>query len=189
VFDLPGDVAVRPTARRSDPVGGEVHGKVRFEGVSFRYPAERPWTLQAAGLLVAPGTTRAIVGETGSGTTTLGSLVARLDAPGVGAVGIDAANRLVAALPDGYDTVVAARGYRFSGGERRRLAIARMLLRNPRILVLDEATIAIAHRLSKVRNADQVVVLDGGRIVEHGRHEDLLAAGGRYARLAGKLTR
>ena len=114
---------------------------------------------------------------------------------------------LVRSLPDGLDTVVGERGYRFSGGEKQRIAIARTILRNPPILVLDEATsaldtqteravqqalerlaegrttIAIAHRLSTVRDADQIVVLDQGRVVEVGAHEDLLARGGRYASL------
>jgi ATP-binding cassette subfamily B protein len=117
---------------------------------------------------------------------------------------------LVASLPDGYDTIVGERGYRFSGGEKQRMAIARTVLRNPPVLVLDEATssldtqteyavqaelerlaegrttITIAHRLSTVRDADQIVVLDRGQIVERGTHEELLDRGGTYAGLVAR---
>jgi ATP-binding cassette subfamily B protein len=238
-----------------------VRGNVAFEDVWFRYGDE--WTLRDISFAVPAGTRTAIVGETGSGKTTLGYLVARLYEPQEGRVTIDgvdvrdlsldsladavgvvsqetylfhatvrenlrfakpdatdaeleaaaAAARIhhvVEALPEGYETVVGERGYRFSGGEKQRIAIARTILRNPPILVLDEATssldteteaavqdaldrlaegrttIAIAHRLSTIRAAEEIVVLDRGTVVERGRHEELLALGGRYAALVDR---
>ncbi|MEU0739874.1 ABC transporter ATP-binding protein [Streptomyces sp. NPDC006134] len=119
----------------------------------------------------------------------------------------------IASLPDGYDTVVGERGHRFSGGEKQRLALARTILRDPPVLVLDEATsaldtrteaavqeavdalsahrttITIAHRLSTVRGADQIVVLDAGRVAERGTHEELLERDGRYAALVRRDAR
>lgn len=116
-------------------------------------------------------------------------------------------DELIASLPDGLDTVVGERGYRLSGGERQRLTIARLLLAHPRVVILDEATahldstseaavqaalgealegrtaVVIAHRLSTIRSADLILVVEDGRIIERGRHADLLAAGGRYAEL------
>jgi ATP-binding cassette subfamily B protein len=117
---------------------------------------------------------------------------------------------LIASLPDGYDTIVGERGYRFSGGEKQRMAIARTILRNPPVLVLDEATssldtqteyavqaelerlaegrttITIAHRLSTIRDADQIIVLDHGRVAERGTHEELIERGGLYAALVAR---
>ena len=120
---------------------------------------------------------------------------------------------VIAALPDGYNTIVGERGYRLSGGEKQRLAIARMLVKDPAVVILDEATshldsenealvqqalstalhnrtaIVIAHRLSTIQDADLIAVIDGGRIVERGRHDELRARGGLYADLYNTLVR
>jgi ATP-binding cassette subfamily B protein len=256
-LDEPVDIGEKPEALTDVPSSDVV-----FDRVWFGY-GEGAWTLEDVSFTVPEGTTTALVGETGSGKTTLGYLAARLYDVGRGTVSIggvdvrdltfdtlaelvgvvsqetylfhasvrenlrfakpDATDaeleaaaeaarihHVIAALPDGYDTVVGERGYRFSGGEKQRIAIARTILRNPPILVLDEATssldtetersvqealdrlsrgrttIAIAHRLSTIREADQIVVLDHGRVVEIGRHDDLILAGGRYAALAAR---
>ncbi|CAN5727878.1 ABC transporter ATP-binding protein [soil metagenome] len=122
-------------------------------------------------------------------------------------------HHVIAALPDGYDTVVGERGYRLSGGEKQRLSIARMLLKDPAVVILDEATshldseneahvqqalataldgrtsIVIAHRLSTIAAADQILVMDGGRVVERGRHDELMVASGLYSELYATLVR
>jgi len=282
-LDQPIDIEEKP-----DAISVAKAGDVEFDQVWFRYeaasadgravgarpdePPELPsaapargdeWTLQDVSFTVPAGTTTALVGETGSGKTTLGYLVARLYDTTLGRITIggldirdlsfqalsnlvgvvsqetylfhasvrenlrfakpDATDEeieaaaeaarihhVIASLPEGYDTIVGERGYRFSGGEKQRMAIARTILRNPPILVLDEATssldteterlvqealdrlaegrttIAIAHRLSTVRDADQIIVLDHGLVVERGRHDELVLAGGRYSALAAR---
>jgi ATP-binding cassette subfamily B protein len=257
-LDLPVDIEEPASPRSLERVAGEI----AFDNVSFGYEGNGR-TLEDLTFGVPAGTTTAIVGETGSGKTTLGYLVARLYDVEAGAVRIDGVDvrelsfetlarlvgvvsqetylfhasvrenlrfakpdatdeeieqaaraaqihHVIEALPQGYETIVGERGYRFSGGEKQRIAIARTILRNPPILVLDEATsaldtqterlvqealerleegrttIAIAHRLSTVRDADQIVVLDRGRLVERGTHEELLELGGRYAALVAR---
>jgi ATP-binding cassette subfamily B protein len=255
-LDLPVDIVERPNARALS----DVRGDVRLRGVWFRYAPQAPWTLEQIEAEIPAGTRTALVGETGSGKTTLAYLVARLYEPERGSVSIDGTDirdvtlaslaatvglvsqetylfhasirenlrfacpdasddeiedaaraaqihELISSLPEGYETPVGERGYRFSGGEKQRIAIARTVLRNPPVLILDEATsaldteteravqqaldelargrttIAIAHRLSTIRDADQILVLDSGRIAERGTHGELVELGGRYAAL------
>ncbi len=258
-LDLPVDIA-----EPEHPVAvGPVRGEVRLDGVGFSYAGPDRPTLNGIDVTVPAGHSLAIVGETGSGKTTLSYLIPRLYDVTSGRVQIDGvdvrdmsfdaltaavgvvsqetylfhasvaenlrfakpdatdAELVMAArvaqihehlesLPDGYDTVVGERGYRFSGGEKQRLAIARAVLRDPPILVLDEATsaldtqteqavqeaidaasagrttITIAHRLSTIHDADEIIVLDRGEIAERGRHDELLALGGRYAALVNR---
>jgi ATP-binding cassette subfamily B protein len=259
-LDLPVDIA-EPAVPVAVP--GRVRGEVRLGDVGFSYAGTGGPALRDIDVTVPAGHRLAIVGETGSGKTTLSYLIPRLYDVTSGSVTIDGVDvrdmsfdalaaavgvvsqetylfhasvadnlrfakpsatddELVAAarvaqihdhlmsLPDGYDTVVGERGYRFSGGEKQRLAIARAVLRNPPILVLDEATsaldtqteqavqeaidalsagrttITIAHRLSTIRDADEIIVLDGGEIAERGTHDELLARGGRYAALVNR---
>jgi ATP-binding cassette subfamily B multidrug efflux pump len=239
----------------------EIQGEVEFRGLNFSYEAKP--VLHEVNLRVPAGSSLAIVGPTGSGKTTLVSLIPRIYDAGEGTVLIDgrpireysiaslrrnigfvpqetflfsdrirenialgvntatdaeirdaaeAANIAadIESFPEGYDTMVGERGITLSGGQKQRTAIARALIRNPKILILDDAlssvdthtedkilnhlrdvmrgrtTIFISHRVSTVRNADRIAVLHGGRIVELGTHDELLALNGYYSDLYNK---
>jgi ABC-type multidrug transport system fused ATPase/permease subunit len=235
---------------------GPIDGDVRFEDVRFAYERDKP-VLHGISFHAAPGTVTALVGSSGSGKSTIISLICAFHQPDTGLVLVDDVDLSTVRLnsfrgqlgvvlqesflfdgtirenilfsrplateeqflsacaiarvdefaerfPDGYDTIVGERGVKLSGGQRQRLSIARAILADPRILILDEATssldseaeamiqhglsylmqgrttFVIAHRLSTIRRADQILVVEGGSIVERGTHQSLYALGGRY---------
>ena len=258
VLDSPPTVTDTPAAGEMPPIDGHV----RYDNVRFGYGATE--ILHGIDLEIEPGQTVALVGETGSGKSTIASLLMRAADPWSGEITIDGhdlrsvtqrslrtqygvalqepylfpgsirdnmriaapnvtdaqieaavkrvgAHEFVMSLPEGYDTPVQERGARLSRGQRQLLAFARALLADPRILILDEASsgvdplseqlmqaaqrellrgrtsVVIAHRLGTIREADQVIVLKQGEIIERGRHEELLKTGGYYARLVAEL--
>ncbi len=245
-YDEPGRIVELPT----------VVGDLRFNEVRFAYEADKP-VLHGISFHAEPGTVTALVGSSGSGKSTIISLVCAFHAPDSGTILIDGVDLSTIKLdsyrqqlgvvlqesflfdgsirenvifsrpdateeqflhacavarvdefaerfPERYETIVGERGVKLSGGQRQRLSIARAILAEPRILILDEATssldseseamiqhglsflmqgrttFVIAHRLSTIRRADQILVVEGGQIVEHGTHDTLYALGGRY---------